>query len=258
MAWLWENSGFHRAWLCPPAPHTPIRSYFPLKPFWILIAHLQQTMASKDLCFCHCRGCSGCGHEAGWGEYQPGFPCWNQPARGQRKQVAQGWNPDFCRCAFCLEVAAKAAAAPAAAAAAANEADAPAEVDAGADARTAAAASAAVAAASAANAKAAADTAWQAEGSAAAAAAGATDGDQWAADLMRRLAALEQEVQGLRVALPRGSACSPSEEAWPGRHTFYLLGDAKAHAGDRTPVVASGTPVPVGGWEQGPRGPPGN
>ena len=149
----------------------------------------------------------------------------------------------------------KAAAAPAAVAAAANEADEGA--DAGGDAGTAVAASRAVAATSGTNARAAADTAWQADGSAGTAAAGATDGDHWAAGVMRRLVALELEVQRLGGAPPPGSACSPSEEVWQGRRTFYLLGDAKAQAGDRTPVVASDTPVPVGVWEQCPRGPPG-
>ena len=198
MAWLWENSGFHRAWLCPPPPpHMPIRSYFPLKPFWILIAHLQQTMASQDLCFCHCRGCPGCGHENGWPEYQAGYPCWNQPAKGQKAKVANGWNPDLCRCVFCLPhmepAAARAAAG--AGAAAAGAAAAPAAAAEVADAANAAQAADAAAA----KAEAAADAALQSASAAAAAAAASADAQQQVGFLYKKVVNLEEELRKLKL-----------------------------------------------------------
>ena len=216
--------------------------------------------------YCHCPGCDGCCRDPSWTkpQNQAGLPCWNPPAKKQAGWVATGqWSRERCRCRGCLAALQEAAAAaattglaPAPAAAAANEGAAPAEVDAGAAAATAATASAAVAAAAAAKAEAAADAARQSAGAAAAAAAGAAGDDQWLADLMGRLATLEKEVQELRVELPRGRACSSSEEAWTRRDTFYLLGDCKAHAGERTSVVASGTTMPASGWIQAPRGLP--
>ena len=174
---------------------------------------------------CHCPGCDRCSRYPG-PEGRGGGRCWQNAQKGSARAVKVGWmTPAECRCAWCQTGQ------PAGAA--------------GADAATTGAAAAHAGAAPAATE--AVPAAATAKAAAAAGGARQSAGDQWAADLIGRVAALEEAVDELRARLQRGSACSSPAEAWTCRETFYLLGDSQAYAGERASVAAPGTNMHTSG-----------